>query len=324
MKRALVIILLLILLGFTSLIIYNIFLNEPTKPILPNQEPLVGSKSYGKQQTIAQLAELKGRAAGSIYEKKAATLIAKEFVNLDLQPLPNKKNYYFQTFMVPKRDTYYLENRLRFKGVGQPLNPSQNVFGFLPGKTNKVLLFTAHYDGQGINNGIVYPSANDNLSGVYVLLKVAEELKKRPKRNLSYLFIAFGAEEIGLIGSDYFLSNLPIEKDTIIGAINFDTVSTYSEKMLIEAFDENSIVQNVEKALANYNFGIQIDLSKRRTSDHYHFSAAGLEALTIAADDWLFINHTPEDTFERLNFTALNQLSKAIIDMALTMDEHEM
>lgn len=271
---------------------------------------------------IAKLAELKGRAAGTKYEKEAATLIAREFVNLDLDPLPNNRNFYFQTFKVPQSESYILGERLRFRGQGPAVLPSQNVFGFLPGDNkDKVLIFTAHYDGQGINNKEIYESANDNLSGVYVLLKVAQALKVRPKRNLSYLFVAFGSEEIGLYGSEFFLQNLPIPKDAILGVVNCDTVSSEKEAMILQAFTKNPLVTKVEEALINYNFKIKLELSKLRTSDHYHFSAAGLDALTIASDDWLDGNHTPQDTYEKLNFKILDQLSKALVDMALATDE---
>jgi len=318
------IIILILTLLFTGMFFYPSF-----KKLLRTSEPNPGKTSVQEikkdekdRSTIAELAKLKGRAAGSSYEKEAATVLARKFVDLDLEPMPNDKNFYFQTFKVPKRTTYRSGERLRFRGVGPAANPSQNVLGFLPGNSqDKVLIFTAHYDGQGINNNQVYESANDNLSGIYVLLNIAEALKSRLNRNISYLFVAFGSEEIGLYGSEYFVHNLPIAKDSIIGVINCDTVSSEKENMLIEAFNKNQLVTEVEKALTNYNFSVRLDLSELRTSDHYHFASAGINALTIAANDWLEGNHTPGDTYEKLNFDLLDQLSTALIDMALTMDE---
>ncbi|HHU32217.1 MAG TPA: M28 family peptidase [Clostridia bacterium] len=307
---------------------YLILKNLPNWGSINKKSPLQTERIENQNDNhniIAQLAKLKGRAAGTKYEKEAATLIAREFVNLDLEPLPNNTNFYFQTFKVPQSESYISGERLRFRGQGPPVLSSQNVFGFLPGTNkDKVLIFTAHYDGQGINNNEIYESANDNLSGVYVLLKVAQALKDRPKRNLSYLFVAFGSEEIGLYGSEFFLQNLPIRSDTILGVINCDTVSSEKEVMILQAFTKNPLVAKVEEALTNYNFRVKLELSKLRTSDHYHFSAAGLDALTIAAADWLEGNHTPQDTYEKLNFKILDQLGKALVDMALTMDEHTM
>lgn len=327
MKKTLIIVVLVIILilsMITGALYYPSFKKQHRAENSEQSPPIKQQidKTEKGHPIIAQLAGLKGRAAGSKFEKEAATILAREFVNLDLDPLPNDNNFYFQTFNVPKRETYISGDRLRFRGVGTAIKPSQNVLGFLPGKNKeKILIFTAHYDGQGINDNQVYESANDNLSGVYVLLNLAEYLKNRPTRNLSYLFVAFGSEEIGLYGSEFFVQNLPVEKEHILGVINCDTVSSQNESMILQAFNKNSIVMEVEKALLDYSFDVKHELSELRTSDHYHFAATGLNALTISAGDWLEGNHTPEDTFDKLNFKLLDQLSKALVDMVLTLDE---
>jgi aminopeptidase YwaD len=329
MKKIILIILLIILIlgvviKFTYPSLLHHFTNINISPENVSIKPGPSEKTSDYQKTLARLAKLKGRAAGSSYEKEAASILAREFVNLNLEPLPRDNSFYFQTFPVPQRESYVRDGRQRFRGVGEFINSSQNVFGFLPGENvDKILIFTAHYDGQGVNNNQIYESANDNLSGIYILLNIANALTNRPNRNLSYLFVAFGAEEIGLYGSEFFLRNLPLKKDELIGVVNFDTVSTENEKMLLQSFSKNEMVEKTERALLNYGFRVNSEFSKLRTSDHYHFSAAGLNALTVAADDWLDENHTPQDTFDNLNFSMLDQLSEAIVDMALTMDEEE-
>lgn len=86
---------------------------------------------------------------------------------------------------------------------------TQNVVGFLPGKKDSTILISAHYDHLGRMGAETYiPGANDNASGTALLLDLARHyaLKyERPPYNL--LFIAFGAEEIGLLGSQYYVKH---------------------------------------------------------------------------------------------------------------------
>ncbi|MTI29466.1 M28 family peptidase, partial [Cytophagales bacterium RKSG123] len=83
---------------------------------------------------------------------------------------------------------------------------SQNVLGYIEGEEpDSLMVFIAHYDHLGMmGSNTVFPGANDNASGVAMLLNLAKyyALNKPKYRSL---FIAFGGEELGLIGSKYFV-----------------------------------------------------------------------------------------------------------------------
>ncbi|XKE51539.1 M28 family metallopeptidase [Sutcliffiella horikoshii] len=95
---------------------------------------------------------------------------------------------------------------------------SANVVAFKPGKSEKVLVVGAHYDSAAAGKG-----SDDNASGVAVMLEAAEVLKKIPTP-YSIVFVAFGAEEVGLQGSKYFVGQMSEEDiDNTVGMINLDT-----------------------------------------------------------------------------------------------------
>jgi Zn-dependent M28 family amino/carboxypeptidase len=112
---------------------------------------------------------------------------------------------------------------------------SQNVVAFSPAAkkpkrgSTPLVIIGAHYDAVTAGKG-----ADDNGSGVAVMLEVAERIKKY-KREYDVIFIAFGAEEVGLRGSDYYVSQMS-EEDIrrTIAMINFDSLIV-GDKLYIHA-----------------------------------------------------------------------------------------
>lgn len=93
-----------------------------------------------------------------------------------------------------------------------PKFTSSNVIGYLPAankpKQKPYLVITAHYDHLGcMGKETYFPGANDNASGVGMLLYLAQELSLKRDSNFNYVFMAFGAEEAGLVGSHYFVEH---------------------------------------------------------------------------------------------------------------------
>ncbi|MEX0845905.1 MAG: M28 family peptidase [Balneolaceae bacterium] len=104
---------------------------------------------------------------------------------------------------------------------------TQNVIGFVEGEnSDSAIVFIAHYDHLGmLGPDAVFTGANDNASGVAMLLSLAKfYAENNPK--YSTVFIAFGAEELGLVGSRYFTENPLFDLSTIKFLINFDISGT--------------------------------------------------------------------------------------------------
>ena len=163
---------------------------------------------------------------------------------------------------------------------------SRNVVGYIPGKNgDSVLVVTAHYDHLGqLGHDAVFSGANDNASGVALLLELAEYFSST-KINLKYdlVFIAFGGEEAGLVGSANFVRNPPFRLQKIKFLLNFDIVGTG---------DKGITVVNGSVHERQFNYLTEINVKgkylpevrirgKACNSDHCLFDRDGVPAFYI-------------------------------------------
>lgn len=111
---------------------------------------------------------------------------------------------------------------------------AHNVIGFINNKKKKTIIIGAHQDHLGYNEfggsrstveGKIHNGADDNASGVAMMLQLMRKIKKTKKlRKNNYLFIAFSGEEQGLLGSNYFVNHPTIDESTVKYMLNFDMV----------------------------------------------------------------------------------------------------
>src|SRR4051794_27851527 len=108
-------------------------------------------------------------------------------------------------------------------------NPGRNVgarlVGSDPALRDEWVILSAHYDHLGVRNGVLYPGADDNASGVAMMLEVARSLTQsavKPQR--SVMFIGFDLEEIGLYGSRYFVEHSPVPLKQVALFITADMI----------------------------------------------------------------------------------------------------
>ena len=103
-----------------------------------------------------------------------------------------------------------------------------NVIGMVEGRNkNKYVLITSHFDSQGMFGDKVFHGAQDNASGVAAMLDLAEHFSKTAnKPPYSVLFVSFAAEEIGRLGSKYFVQNPPVPLENIEIVLNLDLVGS--------------------------------------------------------------------------------------------------
>jgi len=133
----------------------------------------------------------------------------------------------------------YIVSRFEELGVAAPamgrLQPFQatsrrgatvngvNVLGVIPGtrRADRYIIVTAHYDHVGAPDGVIHNGADDNASGVATMLALAAELKRRAPEH-SVIFVAFDAEESGLLGAKHFVEAPPVPLESIALNLNFD------------------------------------------------------------------------------------------------------
>lgn len=243
--------------------------------------------------------EMEGRLTGSHGERLAAEYIVDKFKKNKLQPLFGSS--YLQEFYLPPFRLRMKEGREGMELTGASFDiKGNNIAALLPAKSDKYLILSAHYDHLGIENGAMYPGANDNASGIATLLETANKFHaKSPPINV--IFVAFSGEEEGLFGSNYFCDHLPVSKDKIIADINLDTVGCQSHDYYLWYHEDNYLLNKLGMLAVNKGFTILKETPQNHNSDHFAFYKSGIPALTVVSKDWLTYNHTPQDTPEKIS-----------------------
>lgn len=142
------------------------------------------------------------RDAGSAGEKKASKFISGEFEKFGYKVIQQSFN-----FKIKKQEV-----------------SSTNIIVNTASTSLPTIIVGAHYDSAAKNKGSF--GAIDNGTGVAALLEIARILLKNPPVDYNIRFVAFGAEEVGLKGSKYYVNSLNEDEiDRIVGMINFDTIA---------------------------------------------------------------------------------------------------
>ena len=159
---------------------------------------------------------------------------------------------------------------------------SYNVMGMVKGHSvpDSFLVVCAHYDHLGsLGKHVWFPGANDNASGVALLLELAREIAERPLR-YSVLFIAFSGEEAGLVGSRFMAENPPVPLEKIRFLFNLDLMG-FGEKgaTVVNATLHPREFELLKNQNAEYKYLPEIKArGKAANSDHFPFSEKGVPA----------------------------------------------
>lgn len=163
---------------------------------------------------------------------------------------------------------------------------SQNVIGMIEGtlQPDSLLILCAHYDHLGGMGDIYFPGANDNAAGIAMLIETAKHYKNNPPK-YSMIFIAFGGEEAGLVGSKFFVQNPIINLNKIKFLINMDLVGTGEKgitvvngKVFTEDYNKLISINSKMDLLSQIK-----SRGKAANSDHYYFTEKGVPSFFIYA-----------------------------------------
>uniref|UniRef100_UPI00404A2DB9 M28 family peptidase n=1 Tax=Daejeonella sp. TaxID=2805397 RepID=UPI00404A2DB9 len=253
-----------------------------------------------------------GRKTGTEGNKAAAEYISARFTEAGLKSFQDHYRHPFS-----------------FKNRKSELINGTNLIGFVKGKTDNVIVISAHYDHVGVTNSMIYNGADDNASGVSVLFGIAEYFNVHKPRN-TLLFIAFDAEEMGLQGAYSFLKEPVISIKSIIMNVNVDMVShndkselyavgTYKTpilKEIIEDADDNTGI--------NILFGHDIPDSGKddwtMQSDQGPFAKENIPFIYFGVEDHDDY-HKPSDKFANINQNFFHSASIAILRSIIKIDK---
>ncbi|SFA99711.1 beta-glucosidase [Lentibacillus halodurans] len=265
--------------------------------------------NFDSERAMAHLQHLSedigARVAGTEEEKAASEYIKEEFEKLGY-------NVSTQTFDI--RDNEQSQNVMAVKEAQDIENP-------------EIVYVTAHYDSLSGS-----PGANDNGSGTAALLELASVMKDKPA-DKEIRFVAFGAEEAGLVGSQHYVNQLSEEEINRSAAnFNLDMVGTNWEQasqLHVSTVDGESNMVWESADLAAERLELDDDrltLHQLGRSDHVWFHQAGIDsALFIwmepgtepgqaGVEPWY---HSPEDTIDRVSPEKI-QMVGDLIDSAIS------
>jgi Zn-dependent M28 family amino/carboxypeptidase len=249
---------------------------------------------------------MEGRRAGSKGVEMAAKYIESEFERIGLAKLYSQ-NTFRQNFRAKEMSLF-------------------NIVGVLKGKSkaDEYVVISAHYDHLGLKAGeegdLVFNGANDNASGVSAVLALAEHYKSVDLNERSILFVAFTAEEMGLIGSNYF--GKQVDPNSIIAGINIEMIGKESpfgpKTAWLTGFDRSNFGQIIQKNLQGSNYSIYpdpyVDYRLFFRSDNASLARLGVPAHTFSTSpmDKDLDYHKVSDETKTLDLFTISETIKAI------------
>jgi hypothetical protein len=283
----------------------------------PDDQQMLGDISFLASN------KLKGRTFGSAGEIKAGDYIVRRFQQSGLKPLGDNGTW-FQSLTVKNPSPHGVE----FADNGEAgSKQGRNVIGVLNNNAPYTLILGAHYDHLGMGTfGSLYEGkpaihngADDNASGVALLLELAERL--RGSRDFNYVFIAFTGEENGLWGSNYFTKHPTIDFSKVTAMLNFDMVGRLNaeSKLAINGVGTSPLWPDLISKANKYDFNITSSNSGIGPSDHTSFYLMDLPVLhffTGSHEDY----HKPTDDIEKINSAGMVRIANMVMSLIDNFD----
>jgi len=242
--------------------------------------------------------DVNGRGLGTSGLKKVTQFIEEKFKEAGLQPLKGK---YLQEFSHTFKDKGSLK--------------ITNVIGIIPGSDPNLseapVVVSAHYDHLGLgwpdvhhgDQGKIHHGADDNASGVSILLELVKNLAKTVKPKRTIVFLACSGEEAGLIGSRYFVAHRKdYFKSEVFANINLDTDGSLFDKKLMILNGNTAKEWKFIFMGTDYTTGIKSEVIEQEldASDQFAFIEQGIPAVQLftgATENY----HRPSDTFDKID-----------------------
>ena len=197
---------------------------------------------------------------------------------------------------------------------------SQNIIGYIPGSQypDSFIVFSAHYDHLGqMGKDVYFPGANDNASGCAMLLNLAKYYSQHPPK-YSIAFMAFGGEEVGLLGSKYYVEHPLFPLKQIKFLVNMDIMGTGDEGIkVVNATEHKKEFDELVKINTEKNLLPSVQpRGKAANSDHYFFEEAGVKTFFIYTLGGIKAYHDIYDRPETLPLTKFEEAYKLLIDFS--------
>ncbi len=188
-----------------------------------------------------------------------------------------------------------------------------NVAGYLPGDTDEYVIIGAHYDHLGLGGpfslapnltGTIHPGADDNASGTAGVIELARWFSKQPKQKRGILFLTFAGEELGLLGSGYYVNHPDFPLDKAVAMLNMDMIGRVRDgKVYVGGVGTGSNLRAlVEQAMPKYHLNVNFSDNAGFEGSSDHISFVGKQVPSLFFFSGLHADyHKPSDTWEKID-----------------------
>lgn len=222
-------------------------------------------------------------------------------------------------------------NTISFNTKISQTKTGENVLGFIPGVTDKIIVISAHYDHIGYDRGEICNGADDDGSGTSSLLSISKAFQKafddgnKPQRGI--LFLAVSGEEKGLFGSQFYTENPVFPLSKTIADLNIDMVgrqdTIQQDNNYIYLIGSDRISKElhvINEQINKKHVGFNLDYTYNakddpnnfyQRSDHYNFAKNNIPVIFYFGglhEDY----HQPTDDFEKIDFLKLERVSRFV------------
>ena len=216
--------------------------------------------------------------------------------------------------------------------VERAVKTVHNVVGWLPGETDEYLIIGAHYDHLGLGGqfslapsltGTVHPGADDNASGTAGVIELARHFAALPKPKRGILFMTFAGEELGLLGSGYYVNHPELPLDKAVTMINMDMIGRVRDGKLFVGGAGRAPRCAPIWTQSRPAFPLHVDysdISGYGSSDHTSFTAKQVPVLFFFSGlhgDY----HKPSDTWDKIDAAGAVEVLQLVADIADRIDE---
>ncbi|HSA93877.1 MAG TPA: M20/M25/M40 family metallo-hydrolase, partial [Terriglobales bacterium] len=201
-----------------------------------------------------------------------------------------------------------------------------NVLGWLPGRDpalrEQVVLLSAHHDhvgvGKEVNGDSTYNGADDDASGVAAVLELARQLAAGPRPRRTVLFVLFGSEEQGGLGSLYFRERPPVPLTKMVANLGFEMIGRPDPKvppktLWLTGYERSNLGPRLAAQGARLAADPHPDQDFFRRSDNYVLAKRGVVAHTISSYGLHKDYHQPSDEVSRIDFAHMTEAIQALV-----------
>ena len=199
---------------------------------------------------------------------------------------------------------------------------TSNAIGWLQGTDPSagVLMVSAHLDHIGVrSDGVVMHGANDDASGTVAVIELANALAASGPHERSIMFVAYGSEEAGLLGSRYFVDHPPIPLEDIAANLEIEMIGDQDPQlpagvMMMTGFERSNFGAALKERGALVGPDPYPEQNFFQRSDNYALALKGIVAHTISGWATIPTYHTAEDTIENLDIPFMTNAIQSLVE----------